>query len=557
MPRTQRFPNRDRLRGMLGGSKNRIPKEFSGPEGLLRLHNNIKELHGQLLLRNLDSSMPSWLARTDNTTGQQEFDVECGYPREEELTPEYFSKVYRRWPLAARVVNIWPDESWAAPPEVYETDDPEPTEFEKAYISLNKKVLLDHYMHRVDRLSGVGEYGVLFFGYGDGRPLDLPVAGLNGKGEPTVGRPPKNELLYVRAFDQMTAKVMNLVDNPTSPMFGRPEFYEITFGGSPADSTGVGIGAVLLQKKVHWTRVQHLADNCGTCEWAGNPRMRNCIDELYNVRKVSGSSAEMFYKGGFPGYAFETYPDLQGDSTIDEDSLRETLYNYQRGLERFLATVGGTWKSLQPQVADPTAHVEAYGRLICTNLDVPMRIFFGTESGHLASTQDDHAWRTRCKGRQKKYLDPFVLRPLVNRLILTGVLPTPKDGPDSFKTEWQDLQTLSDKDRADVTLKRIQALALFKSGACEQIFPKRLLYTLLYGFTEDQAAAIEKELEASPPPKELTPEEMIQVQAEADAKVAVAGAKAAPKLAAGGGGRKGNPNARPAGRPPGKVEGKS
>lgn len=552
MPRLRKgnFGGREKIRSLLGAS--RIPAQYQGREGLVKLYQNVQSLQGQLLLRNLDSSMPPWVARTADTTNTQEFETECGYPTEDQLTPEYFSRVYRRWALAARVVNIWPDETWAAPPEVYETDDPEPTPFEERYLELNTKVLLDHYMHRVDRLSGVGEYGVLFFGYGDGRELSSPVAGLNERGQPSVGRPPKNELLYVRAFDQETARVMSLVKDPLSPMFGWPEYYEIKFGGSPNTPSGVGVGGDLITKKVHWTRCQHVADNRGTCEWAGTPRMRPVIDTLWDIRKVSGSSAEMFYKGGFPGYSFETYPDLAGESAIDEESLRQTLYNYQKGLERFLATVGGTWKSLQPQVADPSTHIDTYGKLLCATLDTPMRIFFGTESGHLASTQDDHTWRTRCKGRQRKYLDPFLLRPVVDRLILTGVLPTPSKGPQGYLTEWQDLQTLSDKDRADVALKRIQALALFKSGAVEQVFPKGMLWTTLMGFTDSQAEAMAKEMENNPPPEEPTALEMIEAEAKAKAKVNPSGNG---KVVAGGGGRKGNPNARPGGRPKGKVEG--
>lgn len=482
-----------------------------------------------LMATHKQSGPPSWLLSRGANAGLdptgRDLDKECGYI--ENPTIEQYTQFYDRVGIASRVVNIWPDECWGSYPELYQTEDPRRTRFEKAWDDLSEKVLPWHYLHRIDRLSGIGSFGVLFLGLNDGRTLDRPAAGLN----PTTGEPFDNrkglQLLYLRAFDESVVKVSKLISDPNSPRFGQPEMYQIDFSDpSGAATTDAGLLATSIQREVHWTRIIHVADNRKTSEVGGLPRLHQVLNLISDIRKVAGSSAEMFWKGGFPGYAFQTDPDLSGEAAINEEEVADAVQSYVNGLKRYLTAVGGSWKSLAPQVADPSKNLQQLLTLLCATIGVPLRIFLGTESGHLASTQDAGTWKERLRGRQLNYLEPMLVKPFVARLMDLGCLPRVK----KYLINWRDLQTLGDKDRAEVALKKTQAIMQYVTGNCEQKFPFQLFLTLILGVTDKEAAAVIAELKRNPPPPPVLPP-----------------APANPQ----GGGRTGNPAKKSVGRPSG------
>ncbi len=448
-----------------------------------------------------------------------DLDAECGYESAPVIL--YYHTLYARGGIAARVVDLWPDESWAAYPELYERESPGRTTFERAWDELRNRVLPWHYLHRADKLSGIGHFGVILLGFDDGAPLSSPAPNIDElTGGSKSGDLKPCKLLYMRTFDEYLARVSKSEKDVFSPRYGQPLTYNINFPNPQISGPGFGN---YLESQVHWTRIIHLADNRQSSEVWGVPRMRPVLNYLHDIRKVCGGSAEMFLKGGFPGYAFETYPDIAGEAAVKQSEVQKQIEEYSRGFQRYLATVGGSWKSLSVQVANPKNHIEQYVSLLCATIGVPTSIFLGREQGHLASTQDAGAWKDRLRGRQVNYLEPMVVRPFIERLMSVGVLPR----VDSYNISWRDLRALSDKDRADVALKQIQALMQYVTGDVNQIVPPRLMLTMLMGFTEAQAEAIEEELVKNPPPPPVVPG----------------------PGATQGGGRKGNPNANPVGRP--------
>jgi hypothetical protein len=385
----------------------------------------------------VDQGQPWWLDRDKwRSRGRGDIDSEAGY----ETSPDifYFHNLYARSGPAARCINIWPDECWAAFPELFQDwDEDKVTPFEKAWKKVLRDALPWHYLWRADRLSRVGRYGALLLGFDDGRPLSEPVAGIDpDTGETDWSNRKRRRLLYLRTFDELYVKVKAAEQDGRSPRFGQPKTYSILFGapavsgpGGPesdewvkkvSEATG---GIPLAENEVHWTRIIHLAENRHSSEVYATPTLRGVIDFLHDLRKVSAGAGEMFWRGGFPGYAFETYPDLIGRASIDEASVKQAIQDYQRGFQRYLATVGGKWSSLSMQVADPSGHVDTYLKLICCALGVPLPVFLGMQAGHQVSVQNAQDWKERLRGRQVNYLEPMVVRPFVNRLIAAGVLP--------------------------------------------------------------------------------------------------------------------------------------
>src|SRR5690606_7582744 len=201
----------------------------------------------------------------------------------------------------------------------------------------------------------------------------------------------------------------------TNPRYGQPKYYNINF--APLETSGTSAEPTPSITKVHWSRVLHVADNRETSEIFGTPRQKPVYNRLCDLRKVAGGSAEMFWRGALPGYSFEIDPNTASDVELDSDALRKEFESFSNGLQRYMALMGVQAKSLAPQVADPESQVRVQIQLICISIGCPMRVFMGTEEGKLAGSQDSKAWNDRIDERRFEYIEPFLIRPLIDRLI--------------------------------------------------------------------------------------------------------------------------------------------
>lgn len=415
-------------------------------------------------------------------------DLECGYPVGEP-TAEFYWELYSRVSIANRVVGAYPTECWSVYPDLYEIEDEKITPFEEAWAKLNQDGIIWNFLNRIDELSGVGSFGLMFFGFGDGKSPDKPVAGINDDGTRDEKKSVENELLFIRVFDQSKVAISRFETDIHNRRYGQPVEYLITMD-SPNDLSRQNERTRSTASiKVHWTRVLHVADNRKSSEVFGMPRMRPVIPEIMDIRKIRGGSAEMFWRGAFPGYSFESLPELGIEIGMDKESVQEEFEAYSNGLQRYLALTGVTAKSLAPQISEPTEHLEQQYRSMAAQLGMPMRILLGSESGHLASSQDTATWNRRLAKRQQIYISPSLIRPFVLTMMMTGVLPW----VDDFKIAWNDLNTLSATDKADITLKQTQALMTYVSGGVEQIISLTQFLTNIMGMTGEEAAAIVKE----------------------------------------------------------------
>lgn len=432
-------------------------------------------------VRNAISTRAAWLSRLLDP--RRDIDKECGHP--EELIITDFKDSFRRGDIAARVVRVYPEETWANNPEIYETEDPSQTAFETAWEDNQKKFRLFAHLQRIDILSGVGRFGVLLIGVDDNLDLDQPIQGIDETGAPTTARPSK--IIYLRAFDESTVAITALQTDPKNPRFGLPTEYSVQFVDA---AIGLNASAANIQtKKIHWSRVLHVADNRMDSDIVGRPRMELVMNRLLDLKKILGGSGEMFWKGGFPGYSLEAVPGPDGvEIDIDEVKTKEQMEAYMNGLQRYIATTGLTVKSLNPQVADPTHHVEVQIRMIAMALSIPWRILMGVEVGQLASEQDIRVWNRRLARRQNEYVSPYILRPFIDRLIAIGVLPPV--GEEGVHIDWPDLNSPTDSDKAEIAAKRTSALAQYVSGGVDVVVPPFHFLTLVLGFSDEEATSI-------------------------------------------------------------------
>ena len=397
---------------------------------------------------------------------RRDIDDECGYPKS--ISASQYRYLYDREGLGTRVVNIYPEECWAVDPQIVDGPQDKTSSFEKALEDLNEEHHIWSQLEKADEMSGIGRFGCLFLGVDDGLRFEQPVA--SGK----------RKLLYLRVFDESSLSIKSVEKDKRSKRYGKPTMYTVKFDGDD----------VVEHTNVHWTRMIHLADNRKDSENFGVPRMQVVFNRIYDIRKVLSGSGEMFWKGAFPGYAFEVDPEL-GDVELDEDSLKEQVQDYFDGLQRYMSLTGMSVKSLQPQVADPSKHIESQIKVLAMVLGIPWRIFQGTEEARLASSQDVKVWNKRLARRQNKYLSPFLVRPFLERMMEFEILPKVQ----KYEIKWPDLNAQTDHDKAEVAKSWTEALAKYVAGQVEQIIPPREFFTMVMGFTKDQADRIVEKME--------------------------------------------------------------
>ena len=432
-------------------------------------------------VHNTLTTRSAWLTKLLDP--RRDINEECGYP--DDVTKQQYRLLYDREGIAKRVVEIWPEECWVVKPSIVESEDAEETEFEKAWIELEKEKHLFHYLNRIDKMSGIGRFGILLLGINDNvEELSEPVKGLDAAGKAEGKEKNEYEIIYIRAFDESLVEIDSVEQDITNPRYGQPLIYSVkqeleTSSSNPSQTI-----------KVHWTRIIHIADNRETSEIFGTPRLQVVYNRVYDLRKILSGSGEMFWKGAFPGLSIEVNPQA-GNVTVDAAATRTTMDNYMNGLQRYLLLENMQAKSLAPQVADPGDHVKSQLENIAITIGVPKRIFFGAEQAKLASEQDAKTWNKRVGLRQNEYLSPMVVSPLVDRLIALGALPEPAQG---YSVEWPDLNNISDEDRAKVAEMKTKALALYVSGNVEMIIPPAEYLHMIHGMELDEVEEVMKKL---------------------------------------------------------------
>lgn len=501
----------------------------------------INEKHD--LIRNILSSRQLWLegSTNDSLDRRRSINDECGYPNS--ISPEQYWTVYRRDPLAGRVCEAWAKEMWKHQPTVYENEDPEVnTPFEEDWDSLGRYLLLQgeesYYQDEIaspvwsailnwDVLAGVGSYGLLLVGTDDGLPLDKPAAGVEEVGSQTgefevrstdeegnpinprnVVKPSKSRkynlsfnekktkgrrLIYLRSFPEALVSVSKWETNPASPRYGMPTYYKIDMNCDEevVYSTSTPRPQRSNYQEVHWTRCLHLADTYHTASSSNIfavSRLRPVINHILAARKPYHGGAEGYWKSCFNLLSLETQPNFnQAQITAaQEQVLKDTFEKLMNSLQNYAWFQGMTLKSIAPNVVDPTPHIDRHIEAICIKIEMPVRIFKGSERGELASTQDEDQHHTRIKGREDNFGTPKCLIPFITRLINLGVLRKPK----GYSIAWPSFQSITKIEAADILNRRTAAMGTYVTSNADTLIPPFQFLTAEMGYSDEEALAI-------------------------------------------------------------------
>ena len=402
----------------------------------------------------------------------------CHYPTN--LTFNNYYDMYARNNVAARVIETFPNYTWNTIPLVLDAGG-ESSRFSKKVAELLitpfkwkdgiKQDLLTS-MKQLDVLGGIGGESLLIFGFTDGETLDKKVK-FNKS----------NTIKWVKILHNGQFKVNERDTEKTSEEYGDVITYETK---SFAASREINfVNSIAEGVVIHSSRCVHFKETNGLSY--GTSRIQKCYNQLLDIVKVSGASAEVYWLGAFSGLSVET----REDTALDDDSykrMKEEIDKYFDGLARSLVFEGATSKLLYPAIVSPQAHFDLQISMVSIATEIPRRFLTGAEAAKLASQQDGLNWNDRVANRRNGNIGPSVVSPVVQRCVAAGVLPPPKGG--LIKTTWAQTQSLALNERADAAKGTTEAIVLYFTSGISKIMEFREYLTGVCGYGEEEATRL-------------------------------------------------------------------
>lgn len=435
---------------------------------------------------------------------RDEYEI-LGYDRL--LTLSQYREEYARGGIAGRIVDVMPDATWRGMPafEIIEDEEAEDyTPFEQAWVDLEQRHQVTAKLQRTDKLARLSTFAGLLLGATGQLETELPKIA-NGK------------LLYLRAAsggggpDSMSPQRASTINdigdmvikeydvNPQSERYGLPISYSLR---TTADLTKNP-----ARRDVHWTRVVHVAEGLLDNEVFGLPALERVWNLLQDLHKVTGGGAEAYWLRANAGMHLDIDKDMeQRTATGASDlpaviaSMKEQVELYKHQLDRFIRTKGVKITQLGSDVADIGDPADAIITQIAGAKGIPKRILTGSEMGELASSQDRENFRDLIVGRQTQYAGPYIVRPLVDRLIAYGYLPAPKKGPQFYDVKWPHIQVLTEAEKSDGASKWMATNQAAKNAGLQPVFTEAETRDKWYSMapmTEEQKQEIEDNKRAS------------------------------------------------------------
>lgn len=443
-------------------SKKKIPKDSPKPTSNAE---TLKNLSSLLVSR---AELTAKLGRQYG--GDRKLYEALGYKESLEYS-DYWTQ-YERQDIAKAIIDRPVKATWQGGVALIESDDDEDTALEKAFSDLYDEKSLSSIFTRLDKLTGIGHYGVLLLGLSDVKTKD------DYKNPVTEN---KLELKYLKPLSENSAKILKWEENPADERFGKPLTYDITLTSPNGTATS--------QLQVHWSRVIHIADGLLESETIGMPRLKAVFNRLWDLEKIVGGSAEMFWRGARGGFQAILDKDYSMGAEA-KAALQNEIDEYEHNLRRILNMEGAKLEALAQQVSDPQSHVDVQFQMLSAVTGIPKRIFTGSERGELASSQDDKTWKELILARREEFADPIIVRQFVDRMILFGVLPPAKD---KYSVEWSDLFSQSEKEKAEVGKILADSLALYSRDILAQsIIPPSAFLKFIIGLSDENIKMVEE-----------------------------------------------------------------
>lgn len=421
---------------------------------------------------------------------------DCGYPDHVGIKTYY--QLYRRNSVAKRVITAYPDACWAQPPRIYEKESPlDETPVELAYTDLNKEHDLIGNLHKVDSLSGIGQFGVLLIGVDDGKDLSEPIEGYDESETITPEGSSEHKIIYLRPLSENYVTINDYEKDQNNPRYGKPTSYSLKLTSDYGDYVdGESRTSTTDSVIVHWHRILHVTDPGDENVIFSPPRCEVVFNDIIDTVKIRGGNAEGYWQAASPILSFELQ---DGYDEIDSAGIKLQMESVVKGIQRYLATVGVRVNALTPEIPDPKEHFDVAITAISIATGIPKRILMGTEEGVLAGDQDGSSWADKVYGRRVNYCSKGILLPFLRKLQRMGILPAGE-----VYVTWENPHTVSELDQAEIAVRLTDALSKYVLSGLEQFMSFADYLHQLVGMPKHQVAEITSKIEGADEPGAIT-----------------------------------------------------
>lgn len=416
------------------------------------------------------------------------------YGYRETLTFTDFLNAYERGGAGHGAVHRILDKCWQEVPRIKKPGADTETPWETAVGKLLKAINGWQKLRDFDRRNMVGRFAGLIYRVADGQQLREPLL----RGRKLVDLVPVYESqIRVTAWDSDQA----------SENFGKPTMWQYRMRSPTEVDTQ---GAPDQWVEVHPSRLQILAEGSVGNFFDGVPLLRAGFNNLSDLEKIGGGSAESFLKNSARAVTLNFDPTASpqvitqnpdgsaGTKTVRE-VVGEQVDSLNRSIDSALVTQGATVSTLQTSVSDPEPSFNVAANLFSASVQIPMTILFGAQTGRLASDQDKADMIARCKSRQANELTPM-LTELIERLQAAGLAEAGE-----FEIEWPALDAPGDVEKADLLGKMTGAMKqAFDAGMTEPLFDANELRGVM-GFEEREDDGMPGEGDPAAPPALIDP----------------------------------------------------
>lgn len=389
-----------------------------------------------------------------------------------DLVYQDFVTQFLRQDIASAIIERPVKVTWSGDLSIIESTEGETTDLESGWVQLERDLKLKSKFIRLDKLTGLGRYGVLLMGFDDIKTIQDFIKPV------TKG---KRKLMYVRPLGESSATISTWETDVNNERYGLPLIYDIVLTQPTSGSSTIsGLSSTI---RVHYTRVIHVVENAMESEVEGRPRLEVVFNRLQDLEKLVGGSAEMFWRGARPGYSGDVDKEYSM-GTAEQAALKDQIDEYEHNLRRLFVNQGVSLRALETQISDPKNHVDVQLMMISAVTGIPKRILSGSERGELASSQDAAEWVSFIQSRREEFAEPHIIRPFVDLMIEYEILPKPSDG---YEIEWADLFSVSEKDKVEIG--RIRATALreyFVNPLAPEVIPPDAFFEFFLGMTQSQ-----------------------------------------------------------------------
>lgn len=364
--------------------------------------------------------------------------LDYGYPAQ--LDFSNFWNMYRRFGIAARVVDLPPDVCWMTHPTVEGS-----SAFNAALERLIERLDMWQRVEGLDTRQRVGRYAGMFMRVADNKPPSEPIEGTLSEAA----------LVDMTPLYESQLEIVESDNDPTSEQFGQPVMIQYS-QSAPGDRNEETNNTI----NIHASRIVFAAEGADNGWIYGIPALEPIYNSLMDLRKIVGGGAEGFYKNASQNIMFNLQDGASAISYKDKlDKFNEEYDNFSRDrFRRGMWTPGMDASVLQSTLVQPQQFFEIALNDVAAGSGIPATILIGKQTGRLASEEDSAHFLSTQQSRRENFCTPMT-RDVIDWCIKYGILPASE-----YTVEWDDLLARSDAEKlgnavsmADINKKQFDA----------------------------------------------------------------------------------------------------